>query len=219
MPGEGPAAAVRLGGGAGRRPGALAGGRADPGAAGRGDCERGWLWCRRNPRLAGAIGAAAAALVAVAGTGPPLAAGQSRHAAPRPAPGADRPSSRPAGGREGRRTKPRRSGSAALDESNRRLAILNFERGQAACDRGVGPGLLWLVESWRRPRGRRPGWQQAARAAWLPGWPSPGIKAVFSHDRVSFGCLQPRWQDHPHRELGRDGAALGRRDRRPSAPP
>ena len=50
--------------GAGRRPGAVPGGRADRGAAG-GPRERLWMWCRRNPSLAGSLGAAAAALAAV----------------------------------------------------------------------------------------------------------------------------------------------------------
>ena len=40
----------------------------------------------------------------------------------------------------------------SLRESERRLAIINFERGLAACEKGeLGPGLLRLVESCARP--------------------------------------------------------------------
>ena len=46
--------AVRLGGGAGRRPAAVPGWRADRGAAGERDSERAGEWCRRRPAIAGA---------------------------------------------------------------------------------------------------------------------------------------------------------------------
>ena len=38
----------------------------------------------------------------------------------------------------------------SLAESNRLLAIRNFDRGQAAFEKEqIGPGLLWMIESWR----------------------------------------------------------------------
>jgi eukaryotic-like serine/threonine-protein kinase len=43
--------------------------------------ERGWRWCRRNPVVAGSLGAAAAALLAVAGLSLLYAHRQARDAA------------------------------------------------------------------------------------------------------------------------------------------
>ncbi len=43
-----------------------------------------------------------------------------------------------------------RTQSSTARELSRRLAAIHHERGHAACERGeIGPGLLWLVESWR----------------------------------------------------------------------
>jgi WD40 repeat protein/tetratricopeptide (TPR) repeat protein len=153
-------------------------------------------WCRRNPRLAGAVGAAAAALVAVAVLSVLYAAGQARYAAGQ-ARAVARIAHLAAGlETEGRRTKAEAERvTRALIESNRRLAILNFERGQSACEQGeIGPGLLWTVESLRAATAASDAaWQQIARAnlsAWLPDYPK--LKAVFSHDgrgrvdRVAF---------------------------------
>ena len=81
----------------------------------------------------------------------------------------------------------------SLKESERRLAALNFERGQTACEKGeIGPGLLRLVESWRSAvAADDPGWQHTARAslsAWQRHYARP--RAVFSHagavDHVAF---------------------------------
>src|SRR5262249_57081106 len=42
----------------------------------------------------------------------------------------------------------------ALSESNRRLAMLDLERGRVAFEKGqVGPGMLWTVESVRMATG------------------------------------------------------------------
>jgi WD40 repeat protein/tetratricopeptide (TPR) repeat protein len=99
--------------------------------------ERAWRWCRRNPWLAGALGAAAAALVAVAIVSLTHAAQQA--------------------------TAKQRIGGLATDlrvsqEVSQRCRVAlhqeraraHFERGHAACERGeMGMGLLYLVESWR----------------------------------------------------------------------
>ncbi len=83
--------------------------------------------------------------------------------------------------------------NASLVESNRRLAIRNLERGQTYFERGqTGPGLLWMIESWRSAIGARDrSLARAARvnlSAWLPE--HPPITAVFSHDApvVSTAC-------------------------------
>ena len=73
----------------------------------------------------------------------------------------------------------------SLAESNRLLAIRNFDRGQAAFEKElIGPGLLWMIESWRSAvKAHDPAWQHAARAnlaAWQPL--HPRLKMVFSHD-------------------------------------
>ncbi len=73
----------------------------------------------------------------------------------------------------------------SLAGSNRLLAIRNFDRGQAAFEKEqVGPGLLWMIESWRSAiaAGDRD-WQHAARAnlaAWQPH--HARLKAVLSHE-------------------------------------
>ena len=72
----------------------------------------------------------------------------------------------------------------SLAESNRLLAIRNFDRGQAAFEKDqIGPGLLWMIESWRSAvAAGDPAWQHAARAnlaAWQPH--HARLKAVLSH--------------------------------------
>jgi hypothetical protein len=54
----------------------------------------------------------------------------------------------------------------SLADSNRRLAMIHFERAQRAFDSGrVDRGLLWLVESWRHAiRAGDREWQHLARA-------------------------------------------------------
>jgi WD40 repeat protein len=92
--------------------------------------ERLWRWGRRNPMLAGTLGIVAAALVAVAGLSLLYASQQARHAEEQVAAAAKL--------------------ADELGRSNRRLAVLNLERGQAACTQGqIGPGLLWMLESLR----------------------------------------------------------------------
>jgi WD40 repeat protein/serine/threonine protein kinase len=92
--------------------------------------------------------------------------------------------------------KERESLKGSLAESNRLLATRNFDRGQAAFEKGkLGPGMLWMVESWRSAvAAGDPAWQHAARAslaAWQPHYaplravlshPSPVVAAAFSPD-------------------------------------
>jgi WD40 repeat protein/serine/threonine protein kinase/tetratricopeptide (TPR) repeat protein len=139
--------------------------------------ERLWRWCRRNPWLAAAIGSAAAALVAVALISVVYAAEQA--AAKRKISGLASNLQR-ALDRSNRLAGDLRS---SLKESDRRLTVLYFERGHAACTRGdIGPGLLWLVQSWRSAvAAGDPAWQrtaQASVAAW--GRHHGGLKAVLS---------------------------------------
>jgi WD40 repeat protein/tetratricopeptide (TPR) repeat protein len=90
--------------------------------------------------------------------------------------------------------KERESLRRSLSQSNRLLAIRNFERGQAACEKGeIGPGMLWMIESWRLAVDAGDlAWQHAARAnlaAWQPHYPR--LKAVFSHKMPAGGAFSP----------------------------
>ncbi len=125
--------------------------------------ERIALWCRRNPSLAVASSLALAALVAVAVISLVFAVEQTN-------------------------AKNRVKGladnlKAALKDSEQRAAALNFERGHALCEKGeMGPGLLWLVESWRSAvAADNTDWQHTARAS-LSAWQRhpAQVKAVFS---------------------------------------
>jgi eukaryotic-like serine/threonine-protein kinase len=99
--------------------------------------ERFARWCRRNKVLASSIGVAAAALVTVATMALIHANRQAK---------ANQRITRLASDLEERS----RSLESSLTESNRRLAILNLERGQAAFEKGqIGVGMLWTVESLR----------------------------------------------------------------------
>src|SRR5262249_32491252 len=67
----------------------------------------------------------------------------------------------------------------------------NFERGQAAFEKGeIGPGMHWLIQSWRSAvDAGDPAWQHAARAnlaAWRPHYPR--LKAVLSHTMPVTGA-------------------------------
>jgi serine/threonine protein kinase len=137
-----------------------------------GTIERSWRWCRRNPLLAAAVGLMAASLTAAAVIAVLYAARQREFAS------------------DQFRARRRISTLAdqlgrSLADSRRLLAIRNFDRGQAAFEKDlVGPGLLWMIESWRSAvEAHDPAWQQAARAnlaAWQPSL-AP-LRAVLSHD-------------------------------------
>jgi WD40 repeat protein/serine/threonine protein kinase/tetratricopeptide (TPR) repeat protein len=99
-------------------------------------------WCRRNPVIAGSMGLAALALVAVAVMALVHANRQARHAAEQA--DANRQIARLANNLE----KESASLKTALSESNRRLAMLDLERGRSAFEKGhVGEGMLWTFES------------------------------------------------------------------------
>jgi WD40 repeat protein/Flp pilus assembly protein TadD len=133
--------------------------------------ERLGRWCRRNPWLAGAIGSAAVLLAAVAILSLLYADRQAKARA------------EIAGLAKDLKTQSE-SLQTSLIESNRRLAMLDFERGQAAFDRGqIGPGLLWMVQAFKdATNSGDSAWQHAALAnvaAWRPHLPP--LRAVFSH--------------------------------------
>ncbi len=144
--------------------------------------ERLWRWSRRNPVVAGAVGAVAAALVAVAVISVVYATEQANATARITELAND------LGTERDRLT-------TSLAESNRLLAIRNFDRGQAAFEKGeIGPGMLWMIESWRSAvDAGDPAWQHAARAnlaAWRPHYPR--LKAVLSHGSpVSRAAFSP----------------------------
>jgi WD40 repeat protein/serine/threonine protein kinase/tetratricopeptide (TPR) repeat protein len=80
---------------------------------------------------------------------------------------------------------------SSLADANRLLAMRNFDRGQAAFEKGqVGAGLLWMVQSWRSALDAGdPAWQHLARANlahWRPHYPR--LKAVLSHKSAVWGA-------------------------------
>ncbi len=141
--------------------------------------ERLWRWSKRNPVLALAAGAVAAALLVTTVIAVLYAEGQHHFATEQAKANTEITRLNADLGKE------RGSLTASLAVSNRLLAIRNFDRGQAAFEKGeIGPGLLWMVESWRSAvAARDPAWQHAARAnlaAWRPH--HARLKAVLSHD-------------------------------------
>ncbi len=125
-----------------------------------GNAARLWLWCQRNPAMAGAVALVVTALMLVAMLSLLYARQQSRLAAARKH-YADEQTHR---AEDQARYAAKQAEDAAriavvaesyktaLIDSNRRLAMLNFERGQAACNKGqIGLGLLWMVESLAPP--------------------------------------------------------------------
>ena len=169
-----------------------------------GPAERAWRWCRRNQALAAAIGLAASMLVAVVILSLLYASEQSGLAAAR------RLYADEQAHRGDDQAAAAASYKAALAESNRRLAILDLERGRTAFEKGqVGDGLLWTVESLRMAT-------EAGAADWQhvgPGQPvglaAPPRRAqggLLPRRRGHVGRLQPRRQD-----ASSPGAMTGRR--------
>ncbi len=126
--------------------------------------ERTRRWCRRNPALAALTALVAAALTAVAVLALLYADRQTKATL--------------------RITALADNLKTSLADSNRLLAVRNFDRGQAAFEQGeIGPGMLWMIESWRSAvDAGDSAWQHAARAnlaAWRPQYPR--LRAVLSH--------------------------------------
>ena len=147
--------------------------------------ERAWRWCRRNKRLAATIGVAVGSLVAAvvlsllyAREQRGLAAAQKLYADEQTSRGDDQERYAQKLAAEAARTAVvAESYKVALADSNRRLAMLDFERGQAAFKQGqVGPGMLWMVETLRAADAANDAaWRHAALAnlsAWRASSPS-----------------------------------------------
>jgi WD40 repeat protein len=136
-------------------------------------------WCRRNKRLATAIGVAAATLVAAVIFSLLYAREQSGLAAARKLI-VDEQSHR-----ADDQAAAAASYKAALSESNRRLAMLNFERGRSAFDQGhIGAGMLWTIDSLRSAiEAGADNWKRVALAN-LAAWRRElaELKGVFPHD-------------------------------------
>ncbi len=151
--------------------------------------ERLWRWSKRNPLVAGAACAVAAALV-VTTVIAVLYAGRQRHFAVAQA-RANTEITRLNTDLDNERTHL----TTALAESNRLLAIRNFDRGQAAFDKGeISLGLLWIVESWRSAvKAGDPVWQHAARASLSALWRHQArLKAVLSQESsVNVAAFSP----------------------------
>jgi WD40 repeat protein len=151
-----------------------------------GALERGWLWCKRNPWLAGAIGATAAALVVVAVLSLLYADRQSQIARQktrladqqtRIAEQQTQIASEEADNARKQSDATQRITRLAGDlkdsyrESERRLASLEFESAQVEFEKNhVGRGMLRLVQSWKAAfHAEDLGWQHTARAS-LSAW-------------------------------------------------
>jgi WD40 repeat protein/tetratricopeptide (TPR) repeat protein len=136
-------------------------------------------WCRRNTRLAAAIGLAAGALMAAVILSLLYAREQSGLAAARKLYADDQTRNAETQAEAAARYK------VALSESNRRLAILNFERGRAAFEKGqIGAGMVWTVESLRRAtEAGDEDWKRVALAN-LSAWRRQHVKlkGLVSHD-------------------------------------
>ncbi len=130
--------------------------------------ERGWLWCRRNPRLAGAIGSTAAALVAVAVISAVYAVEQSR-ARNRIGGLLDESKQLTRALKDSLAHSNQLAGDleTSLKESERNQAAATFERARLELERDYrARGLLALVETWRAAeRAADPDWQRTARSA------------------------------------------------------
>jgi eukaryotic-like serine/threonine-protein kinase len=128
-------------------------------------------WCRRNPVIAGSMGLAALALVAVAAIALLHANRQAE---------ANRQIARLGSNLE----KERDHLQTALAESTRRLAMLHLERGRAAFEKGqVGPGMLWTLESARTAAAAGDESGRRVALANLSAWRDHlvELKGVFAH--------------------------------------
>jgi WD40 repeat protein/serine/threonine protein kinase len=136
-------------------------------------------WCQRNKVLAASLGVTATALVAAVVVSLLYADRQSRLAE------AQTLYANEQNRHAGEQARAAANLKTALAHSNRRLALLNFERGRAACDQGqIGQGLLWMVESLRAATEADDLAMKNAALASLSAWrpECTSLKGVFSHD-------------------------------------
>ncbi len=143
-----------------------------------------WMWCRRNPTVAAAAGLAAAGLVAVAVLSLLYADRQARLARTEKLRADERTQFANKQAEDAAKISAQDQDlKASLADTNRRLAMLQFERAQRAFESGqANHGLLWLVETWRYAiKANDPAWQNLARTN-LSFWRynCPEIKWVFS---------------------------------------
>jgi len=167
-----------------------------------------WMWCRRNPIVAGATSLVAASLVVVAVLSL-LYAGQQTHLATARKRYADEQThradeqthyaseqaeaARKITGLAKNLERESQNLRTSLADSNRELAMIFFERAQRSFESDqVGVGMLWLVESWLfAVKAGDSAWQNLARAN-LSLWRfnCPELKGVLSHgggiDHVVF---------------------------------
>jgi WD40 repeat protein/tetratricopeptide (TPR) repeat protein len=139
-------------------------------------------WCRRNQALAAALGGTAAALLAAVVLSLLYAAEQAHRANDRTR-YAEKQSEAAA------------NYKAALSESNRRLAMLDLERGRIAFEKGhVGEGTLWTVEALRMATAAGDAdWKRLALAN-LSAWRRHlvELKGLLSHgDQVRSVAFSP----------------------------
>jgi eukaryotic-like serine/threonine-protein kinase len=152
--------------------------------------ERLWRWCRHNKLVAAAAGTTAMALVAATVFSILYAAEQTGHAIDQKK--ANNAITQLNAGleKEGEQLEAEKNSlQQALAQSNRNRAMLNLERGRAACEQGeIGSGLLWFIASLRAATDAGdPAWQHAAcanLAAWR--YSQPALLGVFTH----FGGVQ-----------------------------
>ena len=160
--------------------------------------ERAWRWSKRNPWLAGALGSTAAALVVMAGFAILYANQKARLAEQQMRIANEQTKARvEIDGLNLELTKRGHDLENSLANANLNLAMLQFERGRTACEKGeIGPGLLHLVECWRSSvaaGGLGAAWRHTARIS-LSAWQrrNPELKAMFSHSKsVSSVAFSP----------------------------
>jgi tRNA A-37 threonylcarbamoyl transferase component Bud32 len=165
-----------------------------------GNAARLWMWCRRNRVMAVSAGLVAASLVGVALLSLLYADRQARLAvverlraaeqiqhAQKDAENAVRISAQ-----SDHLRKRTEDLTISLAELNRRIAEMNLERGQAACQEGqIGLGLLWMVESLRiATLAEDVVWKRVALAS-LSRWQSlhPRLMGLFDSGSVTTVAL------------------------------
>jgi WD40 repeat protein/tRNA A-37 threonylcarbamoyl transferase component Bud32 len=146
--------------------------------------QRAWMWCRRNPWLAGALGSTAAALLAVAVFAVLYARQQSYIAARETRVAEERTKTATELVRQ------REDLRNSLKESNRRMSALQFERASVELNGGnTGRGLVRLAESYRAAvEADDPAWRHTASASIL-AWRNHHhtLRAVLPHESPPLG--------------------------------